>query len=136
MKNIICLILALALLPIGVSVSAEKVYESVDSKGNVEFSDQPSPEAKQIDVDPNVVNTAPIPPGELSTSPAPAAPNPAPETPAESGSIQETGVGTDYEAEQRHAEERNAEILHEEGSQEPGRGEPAGEAVRGGVHRR
>ena len=60
MKNIKHVVLVSALLSVSVVTHAEKVYESVDSKGEVEFSDQPSKNAQQIDVQPNVVHVVPV----------------------------------------------------------------------------
>lgn len=55
-RNITTLI-ALAL--IGCAINAQEVYESVDAEGNPEFSDSPTPGAKEIDLQqPNVADFA------------------------------------------------------------------------------
>jgi len=57
-----------SLMTVSIAVSAEKVYESVDSKGGVEFSDQPSNHSQQIDVEPNVVHVVPVDDTALPTT--------------------------------------------------------------------
>jgi hypothetical protein len=61
------------------TIGAQEVYENVDRQGVVEFSDRPSPGAKEIDVKPNVVDIAPVKPIEPSrpTSPTGASKAPA-----------------------------------------------------------
>jgi hypothetical protein len=44
------------MLMISFTVNAEKVYERTNSQGVAEFSDQPTPDAKVVDVKPNVVD--------------------------------------------------------------------------------
>jgi hypothetical protein len=129
MKSTKWLVLVLMWLTIAVNAGAEKVYESVDSKGNVEFSDQPGHGSKQINVTPNVVNTPPVPQGEFSTSPSPAPAGPKQSTGGPTAPVitEESGVGTNYDEEQRKQKVRNAEVLHEQRSQKAGQG---------GVHRK
>ncbi len=44
------------ILMISFTVNAEKVYERTNSQGVAEFSDQPTPDAEVVDVNPNVVD--------------------------------------------------------------------------------
>jgi hypothetical protein len=70
MKNIIGFALTCAALLFAAGTSAEKVYESTDESGDIDFSDQPSAGAEQIDVVPNVVHMpTPPPAGEITTAP-------------------------------------------------------------------
>ena len=68
-----------AMITTSYTASAQDVYENVDQQGVVEFSDQPSTGARQIDVRPNVVNVAPV--RGIGASP-PAADTAAAEVPA------------------------------------------------------
>ena len=49
-----------AIIAMGLPAGAQEVYKSVDQKGVVEFSDQPSPGAKAVEVKPNVVPVEPV----------------------------------------------------------------------------
>ena len=49
-----------AIIAICFPAGAEEVYKGVDQKGVVEFSDQPSPGAKAVEVKPNVVPVEPV----------------------------------------------------------------------------
>jgi hypothetical protein len=60
MKTLKYFVMISVLLLASPVVNAEKIYESVDSKGSVEFSDQPTRDSKQIDVEPNVVHFSPV----------------------------------------------------------------------------
>jgi len=135
MKNISRLFLAFALLSVGASAGAEKIYESVDDKGVVEFSDQPSSDSKQVDVKPNVVDIAPAPSGGVSSSPAATATKP-----EQSVNTQVEGVGVNYDDDRRRDKipnDRNVNVLPEvQGVQEPGRSHQAGQAVNSGVHKK
>lgn len=124
MKSTKWLVLVLMWLTIAVNAGAEQVYESVDSKGNVEFSDQPEQGSKQINVTPNVVNTPPVPKDEFSTSPssAPAGSKQSTGGPTAPVITEEYGVGTNYDEEQRKQKVRDAEVLHEQRSQKAGQG--------------
>ena len=55
-----------AIIMIIFTAGAQEVYKSVDKKGVVEFSDQPGPGAKAVDVKPNIVDVAPVEPRESS----------------------------------------------------------------------
>jgi hypothetical protein len=52
-----------------VALNAQTIYESTSEDGVKEFSDQPSSEAKVIEVDPNVVDTPETPKFEPSKEP-------------------------------------------------------------------
>ncbi|MDX2348758.1 MAG: hypothetical protein QNK32_00055 [Porticoccus sp.] len=52
------------MLMISFTSNAEKVYERTNSQGVEEFSDQGSPDAKVIDIKPNVVEVVQPEPGE------------------------------------------------------------------------
>ncbi|RLA05361.1 MAG: hypothetical protein DRQ60_00710 [Gammaproteobacteria bacterium] len=49
---------------------AADVYESDDQQGVAEFSDQASPGARQVDIDPNVVHVSPVTPVDSPSSAA------------------------------------------------------------------
>lgn len=129
-----------ALMTTGFAVSAEEVFEKVDKQGGVEFSDQPSPGAKAIDVKPNVVNVTPVKPMG-TTSPAPAtgvAEKPADEAPEV---IREGGAGYLYDEDEKRKKHKKHEKVLSEGKavQQPARGEArkgaagAAGAARGGA---
>ena len=120
------------------SAGAQGVYENVDQQGVVEFSDQASPGALQIDVRPNVVNVAPV------NSAPPASVPGAAETPA--GSMQpeviREGAGGDYYGDEVNRREVRREYRERmdpgrDIARQPARGEPGKAAVRhgGGAHR-
>lgn len=55
-------ILILTLSVVVTQVSAQQVYEQVDSEGNASFSDQPTPGSQAVVIEPNVVDTEKPPP--------------------------------------------------------------------------
>lgn len=58
-----------AMITVSLTADAEKVYESVDEKGVIEFSDKPSADAQVKDVEtPNVADTLPVEHDEPSSS--------------------------------------------------------------------
>ena len=54
--------MVLAMSAVSFTTSAQEVYENVDEKGVVEFSDTPTPGSKAIEVNPNVVEVTPVKP--------------------------------------------------------------------------
>lgn len=130
-----------AMFAMSVNAGAQKIYEDVDQKGVVEFSDHPSPGAKEIDVEPNVVDIAPVAPIEPST---PASATGAAEAPASSAQPEVIREGTaedyygDYENRREKHRERKARMEHRERVvPKPVHKEALGrEAAREGAHRR
>ena len=56
-------VMIVALVATAGTLAAEgEVYKSVDSQGGVEFSDKPTPGAREVDVRPNVVEVTPVKP--------------------------------------------------------------------------
>ena len=47
---------------VSVTAVAEEIYKGVDENGVVEYSDTPIPDAKKIEVNPNVVEVTPVEP--------------------------------------------------------------------------
>ena len=127
-----------AMITTSYTATAQEVYENVDQQGVVEFSDQPSSGAKQIDVRPNVVNIAPV--REIDVSP-PAADTRAAEAPAgnDQPEIIHTGT-TDYydDIDKRRRLKKELIERRENGGkivQPPAHTSPVREAVRqGAVH--
>jgi len=117
-----------------VSISSEKVYESVDEKGNVSFSDQPNSNAKKIEVKPNVVDITPAADIDNSSKPA----NTAPAELAPSGHNTQDPNYVDEYGYGRNPRERKAreEQKHEAGPDSKQIQAPAHqEAPHGGGHR-
>ena len=115
---------------------AQEVYENVDRQGVVEFSDQPSPDAKPVDVRPNVVDVAPVKPMEASPPASPTGPAKAPAATVQPLEMQ-NNVSTDYNDE-REARRKRERLMDGNGEavQEPARkvlGDPAGHK---GAHRK
>ena len=63
-------LMVLALTAVSVTAGAQEIYKTVNEDGVVEYSDTPSPQAQEIEVDPNVVETNPV----KFVAPAPEAP--------------------------------------------------------------
>ena len=104
------------------TADAEKVYESVDEKGVIEFSDKPSADAQVKDVEtPNVADTLPVGHDEPS-SPAPATTTKIEQTP-EPLEVIHQGTADDYDnVEERVGkhEERKERIENvKEGAHQP-----------------
>jgi hypothetical protein len=132
------IMILVAMITTSFSAAAQEVYESVDQQGVVEFSDQPGAGAREVDVRPNVVDVAPVPPVE--TSP-PASTTGAVEAPG--GSVQpeviHEGVAGDYygDNEKRREMYREHQETPERGAEaQPVRKETGREAVHKGGHRR
>jgi hypothetical protein len=115
---------------------AQEVYENVDKQGVVEFSDQPGPDAKPVDVRPNVVDVVPVKP--MKASP-PASPTGAAKAPADNVQPLEIqrGVSTNYDDEREARRKRELRMDRSgEAVQKPGHkvvGKPAGHK---GAHRK
>ncbi len=77
------------------TAGAQEVYKNVDEKGVVEFSDQPSPGAKAVDVKPNVVPFEPV----KSSSPVSAGPAEKPDAVATGSDREPTQAQLDAECE-------------------------------------
>ena len=99
----------------GFAAYAQEVYENVDRQGVVEFSDQPGPDAKPVDVRPNVVDVAPVKPIQPS-APAPAAgAAEAPSGKAQPGVVERT-VPASYRDEQETRREHKIKAERREGA--------------------
>ncbi len=77
------------------TAGAQEVYKNVDEKGGVEFSDQPTPGAKAVDVKPNVVPVEPV----KFSSPVSAVPAKKPDTGATGSNRESTQAQIDAECE-------------------------------------
>ncbi|MGB5440356.1 MAG: DUF4124 domain-containing protein [Gammaproteobacteria bacterium] len=121
------------------TATAQEVYENVDQQGVVEFSDQPSSGAKQIDVRPNVVNVAPV--RGIGAS-SPAADTAAAEVPAGSAQPEIIHTGTtDYYDDIDKRRRLKKELIERKDTgekivQQPAHRSPAREAVRQGAGHR
>ena len=126
-----------AIITISFAAGAQEVYESVDQQGVVEFSDQPTAGAKEVDVRPNVVDVAPVAPVDLSQ---PAYATGDAETPA--GSVQpdviREGVADDYYGDDENRGEmyQESEERGRDAVRQPVREGTGSETVHEGVHRR
>ena len=60
MKKQILLLALVLMLACSLTAAASDIYKSVDADGVVEFSDRPSSDAEKIEVQPNVIQTAPV----------------------------------------------------------------------------
>ena len=87
-----------AIIAIIFTAGAQEVYKSVDQKGVVEFSDQPGPGAKAVDVKPNIVDVAPVKPVK-SSSPVSAGPAKKPDAVATGSDRESTQAQLDAECE-------------------------------------
>ena len=118
MNNTHRIMICTAMLAGSFTAGAQPVYESVDQQGVVEFSDEPSTGAKEIDVRPNVVDVAPAPPLQPSL---PAATTGAQQAPA--GGVQPEVVHEDADADVEYYGdyERRRDALREPVRREPGR---------------
>lgn len=118
------------MLSVSLTASAEKVYEKTGKEGVPEFSDQPSPGAKKIEVKPNVVEI--VPARRITPSP--------PVNPAKkktSPSIDETGPGVIVDGEERRRKARHLKEKHERERRGGVKGgHPGSGAIRGGGRRR
>jgi hypothetical protein len=126
-----------AIITTSFAAGAQEVYESVDQQGVVEFSDQATAGAKEVDVRPNVVDVAPVAPVDPSQ---PAYATGEAETPV--GGVQpeviREGVAGDYYGD----DENRAEIYQEneargrDAVRQPEREEAGSETMQEGMHRR
>jgi hypothetical protein len=62
MRNIRFFYLLVAAATVSFSVHAQEIYKSVDENGTVVFSDTPTVDAEEIQVDPNVVEVTQVEP--------------------------------------------------------------------------
>ena len=60
MKKQILLLALVLMLACSLTAAASDIYKSVDADGVVVFSDRPSSDAEKIEVQPNVIQTAPV----------------------------------------------------------------------------
>jgi hypothetical protein len=125
----------LFVLAVSFTAGAQEIFKHVNEDGSVEYSDMPSPDAQEIEVDPNVVDVTPLKPG--SRSPEQAEVAPAPES--DDTIVVDRGVDRSDVSRQRakhiaggHKENQGNEVV------QPHRGEGAhkGGAAAGGRHRR
>ena len=128
-----------ALITISFAVGADEVYENVDSQGQVEFSDIPSPGAKAIDISPNVLDVVPAKPMAPS-APAPAKAADAP-TAGELPEAVPEYVDSGYQGDVGNRRETRQAIKEriERGGRPvtlPAQQRPGNAAVHGGAHRR
>jgi len=115
---------------------AQQVYENVDRQGVVEFSDQPGPDAKPVDVRPNVVDVAPVNPMEASPPASSTRPAKAPAATVQPLEIQ-NNVSTDYNDE-REVRRKRERLMDGSGEavQKPARKVLGSPAVHKGAHRK
>lgn len=130
-----------AMFAMCVNAGAQKIYEDVDQKGVVEFSDHPSSGAKEIDVKPNVVDVAPVEPIEPSTPTSATGAAEAPASSAQPEVIREGAADDyygDYENRREKHRERKERMEHREGVvRQPVHKEALGrDTAREGAHRR
>ena len=59
------------MISISFTVAAQEIYKTVNEDGVVEYSDMPAPEAKEIEVDPNVVSVTPRKPAAPTSDVSP-----------------------------------------------------------------
>ena len=112
-------------------VSAEKVYESVDEEGVIEFSDKPSSDAQVIDVEkPNVADTVPTEQVKPSSSASKTSTN---EKPASSEQPEIIHVGGDSYIDD---DEKRRKMHREKKERMEDRKEVVRQPVRKGVHRK
>lgn len=104
------------------AVGAAEVYESETKDGVIEFSDQNSPDARQIEVKPNVVDVTPVKPLEAAPDNARDA---MPEAPMDAGD-----AGEDLEVVHRGVVDEDDERVRRAREQVR---EQAGDAVRAGA---
>lgn len=90
MKNITGSVFIITVLFFSGGISAENVYEKKNADGTVEFSDEDSPGAEQIDVEPNVIDVT-LPPAETPLN-QPAVVTQPPEHNEQQGGVYEYGV--------------------------------------------
>ena len=135
--NIHRVLLSTIILATSFSVAAVEVYEQKDQEGNVEFSDQPTAGAKEIEIDPNVVKVAPVVPIESTPS---AVPSKKLRTAGEGVEPEVThrGVVDDYDDERLRNEHRERDRLNanEQAVQLPAHHEIREEVRHEGGHRR
>lgn len=141
MNSVNRMVLASTLLSVCFSVSAEKVYETVNDQGVVEFSDHPSAGSEQVDVKPNVVDTQDVPANSLSTT----TPSSAPAKPRQPSNSQEQeyyGAGVYHDDEDRRQramqQERktSGQPIESRGVQRSGQGHATGAAAHGAAKSR
>lgn len=110
-----------AIITTSFAVGAQEAYESVDQQGVVEFSDQPTAGAKEIDIRPNVVDVVPLDQSQPASSTTGAAEKPA-------GSVQPEVVreGVDNGYNDYYGDDENPGDASRERGERVGRG---GDAV-------
>ena len=105
------------------SVGAVEVFEKKDQQGEVEFSDQPTAGAKEIEVDPNVVKVTPV----ESTPSAATTSEPRTASDGAEDEVIHSGVADDYgyddERLRRENREREGFDANEETVRQPARQE-------------
>jgi hypothetical protein len=122
-------LMVLALTAVSVTAGAQEIYKTVNEDGVVEYSDTPSPQAQEIEVDPNVVETNPV----KFVAPAPEAP---PAKREELAEPEQESVEV-HDVDRLEVEKRRA-TKHEaaEGSEHEGQIETHPEVRRRHLHRR
>lgn len=90
MKNITGSVFIIIVLFFSGGISAENVYEKKNADGTVEFSDEDSPGAEQIDVEPNVIDVT-LPPADTPLN-QPGVVTQPPEYSEQQGGVYEYGV--------------------------------------------
>jgi hypothetical protein len=124
-------LMVLVMATVSFAAGAQEIYKTVNEDGVVEYSDTPSPQAQEIEVKPNVVETNP----EKYVAPAPEAPPAKPEESAEpeQESVEVNDVDRLEREKRRAAEHEAAEGSAHEGQVEA---EAHPEARRRRLHRR
>ena len=100
-----------AIMTTSFTASAQEVFEKVDPQGGVEFSDQPSPGAKAIDVKPNVVNVTPVKPIQPTAPASSAGGKGTPASSAQPEEIRDVGTSNIYDDDEKR---ENLKERHEE----------------------
>jgi hypothetical protein len=103
-------LMVLALAGAGFTAGAQEVYKSVNKDGVIEFSDTPTPDSREIEVHPNVVEVAPAP--SVTPPPETSANEPAAEAPRQPAEAY-------GEAYREPEEEFVRREIHEEKSEHP-----------------
>jgi hypothetical protein len=123
-----------AIITTAFTASAQEIYKDVDNKGVVEFSDHPSSGAKAIDVNPNVVDLAPVKPEE--SPPRAKKPSLSEQSEATPDTVTEHYYGDYEKGRERHRERKERMEHREKAVQLPENKETRRAPVQGGARHR
>jgi tartrate dehydratase beta subunit/fumarate hydratase class I family protein len=116
------------MIVISFTAAAQEIYKTVNEDGVVEYSDMPAPEAKEIEVDPNVVSVTPRKSSAPTSDVSPSEGKEAPELTQESDEVYESDdLVRDRDLAKKRAIENN-----NQGAERPVHRGP----VKKGAHRR